>query len=104
MLIVPQRICPAEQQVAAPLKQGVAMAASLPPLLPLPPLEPESVPESVSAAGVVGLLLELQATANATAAEPETAHKIIEFFILETSLLSLCDVQAARVRGRTAVS
>jgi len=74
----------------------------LPPLEPLPPplllAVPVSsgVPESVGAAGGL-LLLEPQATANETAAQPDTAHKIIEFFILKTSLLSLGEPQAARV-------
>jgi hypothetical protein len=79
---------------------------SVPPLeLPPPELLPPPLllavasvgdPESVGAAGGL-LLLEPQATASETAAQPDTAHKIIEFFILKTSLLSLEEPQAARV-------
>jgi hypothetical protein len=86
-----------------------AGAESEPPPLLLPPLSSlavasSGVPESV--AGVTGalLLLELQATAKEIAAQPETAHKIIAFFILKTSLLSLGETHAARVWGRWAVS
>ncbi len=78
----------------------IASVAATPPLLLLPlllllvlPSSPASVP-GVAAGGV---LLELQATASATAAEPDSANKIIEFFILKTSLLRLCDEQAALV-------
>jgi hypothetical protein len=44
-------------------------------------------------------LLELHATTKATAAAPDIDHKIIEFFILKTSLLSLGDTQAALSRA-----
>jgi hypothetical protein len=86
----------------------IAASVAAPLLLPLPPplllaVPVSSGPASVGAAGA-GLLLELQATANATAAALETDHKIIEFFILETSLLSLGEPQAACVSPSYAVS
>jgi|CZKU01.1.fsa_nt_gi hypothetical protein len=74
-----------------------APASALPLLLPLPlllllllplllPLLELVLPSSPpSAGGVAGELELLQATAIATAAVPDTAHKIIEFVILETT-------------------
>jgi hypothetical protein len=76
----------------------------LPLLLPLEELLSSGVDASVVVAGVAGLLLDPQATASETAAQPDRAHKIIEFFILKTSLLSLCVPQAARVLDRAVVS
>jgi hypothetical protein len=85
------------QQAAAPMKHGVLPPSAVPPLLLLPPplLLPPSVPPPSPVFEAAGLLLELQATAKATAAAPDTDHKIIEFFILKTSLLSLGETQAA---------
>ena len=106
--VLAQQTCPVGQVAA--LVHVAAGVASLPPpllLLSVPPLlldvASSGVPESVGVTGA-GLLLELQATAKEIAAQPETAHKIIAFFILKTSLLSLGETHAARVWGRTAVS
>jgi hypothetical protein len=84
-----------------------ASGVGVPLLLPLPPpllLPPASSPASVGLFAGAGLLLELQATANATAVAPDRAHKIIEFFILKTSLLRLGETQAALVLPSGAVS
>jgi hypothetical protein len=81
--------------------QVVAAASSPPPLLlPLPPLLLASSVVPASTGGVAGVLLELQATAKATAAEPETAHKMIEFFILknvppQSGRLAVCKLPAS---------
>jgi hypothetical protein len=105
--VLAQQTCPVGQVAA--LVHVAAGAASLPPPLLLPPLSSlavasSGVPESVGVVAAGGLLLELQATAKEIAAQPETAHKIIAFFILKTSLLSLGETHAARVWGRWAVS
>jgi len=109
----PQQMSVAEVAVqSAMLVQAMLASGSVVPLLlplPLPLLLPPSsvvtiVPESIGAVAAGVLLLELQAAAKATALTPDTAHKVIEFFIVETSLLSLCDPQAARVCGQVAVS
>jgi hypothetical protein len=109
ILMLPQQTMPAPHADVV-RHSGAASAAGVPPpllLLSVPPLlldvASSGVPESVGVTGA-GLLLELQATANEIAAQPETAHKIIAFFILKTSLLSLGETHAARVWGPWAVS
>jgi hypothetical protein len=106
MLMLPQQTWPVAH-IDAFVHTTPPESVAEPLLLPLPPplllAVPVSSPPSVAAAGA-GLLLELQATANATAAALETDHKIIEFFILETSLLSLGEPQAACVSPSYAVS
>src|ERR1019366_9402102 len=75
-----------------------APASALPLLLPLPLLLLELVlPSSPpSAGGVAGELELLQATAIATAAVPDTAHKIIAFVILETTSSVLAQANCPR--------
>jgi hypothetical protein len=107
IMVVAQQTCPdGHMDLSVQVGAIIIMAASLPPLLlAVPPLlELSAVDASVVVVVVAGLLLDPQATASETAAQPDTAHKIIEFFILKTSLLSLCAPQAARVLDRAAVS
>jgi hypothetical protein len=106
-MTVAQQTCP-DGHMDAFIQVTPPIASAPPELLPLlPPLleaPVSSIDASVAGGGVVGLLLDPQATASETAAPLDTAHKIIEFFILKTSLLSLCVPQAARVLDRAAVS